>query len=235
MTDLGKGLFLLAMFCTAAAAVSAADLRPPAVPLVACDPYFSIWSPADRLTDKNTVHWTGKPHRLACLVRIDGKPFRVMGSDPENVPPMKQTSLAVLPTRTLYAFEAEGVSLQLTFLSPALPEEIALLARPVTYLVYDLAATDGQRHRVELYLDAGGELAVNDMGQTVRGTIEDHGALRAVRIGSTEQTVLAKKGDDIRIDWGYLYLAVRAGDRPELALGRRDSLQKGFSESGRRG
>src|SRR6266567_8987221 len=63
-----------------------APLRPPAVPLVACDPYFSIWSPADKLTDADTVHWTGKPHRLTSQARIDGKPFRVIGKEPANVP-----------------------------------------------------------------------------------------------------------------------------------------------------
>jgi hypothetical protein len=94
------------------------------VPLVACDPYFSIWSPADKLTDADTVHWTGKPHRLTSLVRIDGKAFRLMGKEPANVPALPQTNLEVLPTRTIYTFEGEGVRLTMTFMTPALPDDL---------------------------------------------------------------------------------------------------------------
>src|SRR5208282_4754225 len=79
-----------------------APLRPPAVPLVAHDPYFSIWSPADKLNGADTVHWTGKPHRLQSQIRIDGVSYRVMGAEPQDRPALEQKNLRLLPTRTIY-------------------------------------------------------------------------------------------------------------------------------------
>jgi hypothetical protein len=194
----------------ASAGQSASPPRPPSVPLVACDPYFSIWSPADKLTDADTVHWTGKPHRLTSLVRIDGKPFRLMGKEPASVPALPQTGLEVLPTRTLYTFEGEGVRLALTFMTAALPDDLMIYSRPVTYVTWEVKATDGKEHEAAVYLDASGEIAVNTGAQTVVPAEERVTDLTVLKLGSVEQPVLAKKGDDLRIDWGYLYLAAPA-------------------------
>ncbi|MCU0913098.1 MAG: DUF4965 domain-containing protein [Planctomycetes bacterium] len=206
-------------------------LIPPATPLVACDPYFSIWSPADKLTDDDTVHWTGKPHRLCSLVRIDGKPYRVMGTSPGAVPALAQTSLTVLPTRTIYTFEGAGVALTLTFLTAALPEDIDTLSRPVTYLTYAFRATDGKKHEVSLYFDASGELTVNiPSQQQVVWSRQAVGNLAVAKIGAQEQPILAKRGDDIRIDWGYLYVA--APNNAPAWIGSRGALQLGFARDG---
>jgi hypothetical protein len=205
------GVILVALLASALRTASAAQpvpaLRPPSVPLVTCDPYFSIWSPADTLTDADTVHWTGKPHRLTSLVRIDGKAFRLMGKEPATVPPLPQAALEVLPTRTLYTFEGQGLRLTLTFMTAALPDDLMIYARPVTYVTWTALATDGRAHDVAFYLDASGEIAVNTGTQILAGAEETVGDLTVVKLGSVEQPILAKKGDDLRIDWGYLYVA----------------------------
>ena len=226
---------LVAGMLSAALNVNAAGLRPPAVPLVACDPYFSVWSAADQPTDTNTTHWTGKPHRLTALARIDGKTYRVLGADPQGTPPMKQTALTVLPTRTQYKMEAGGVAVELTFTTPALPDELDLLARPVTYVNFAFCSQDNASHDVALYFDASAELAVNVGDQEVDGAYEDHDGFSAIRIGSVEQEVLGKRGDDLRIDWGYLYLAVPSPFSPVGRLGRRAELQDGFAQGGANG
>jgi hypothetical protein len=211
LTSISLPLFVSTVFVRAAAEDSV-PLRPPAVPLVASDPYFSVWSPTDKLNESSTVHWTGKSHRLTSLVRIDGKVFRLMGRDPKDVPPLAQTGLDVFPTRTRYTFAGAGVQLRLTFMTPALPEDLMVYARPVTYLTWEAKALDARKHELEVYFDASGELTVNEPAQLVQGSMERVGRLEALKMGSQDQPVLSKKGDDLRIDWGYLYVAAKQAE-----------------------
>ena len=53
------------------------QLRAPAYPLITVDPYFSVWSPSNKLNESNTVHWTNSPNTFSGIATIDGKEYKV--------------------------------------------------------------------------------------------------------------------------------------------------------------
>ncbi len=186
-------------------------LRPPATPLVTHDPYFSIWSDVDKLTDETTRHWTGAPQPLNGVVRVDGKNYRFLGRFGHGLPALEETHQEVTPTRTLVTMTGPEITLNLTFLTPAFPQDLAVMSRPVTYLTWEVASRDGKSHDVTLYLDAGATLATNDPGDKVVWMRNSLPGLDLLRVGTADQKVLGRQGDNVRIDWGYFYLAVPKG------------------------
>jgi hypothetical protein len=206
-------------------------LRPPAVPLVTFDPYLSIWSGADRLTDDTTRHWTRREHSLVSLLRVDGKVYRLMGKTPAQAPAFPQTRVQVLPTRTIYDFEDSQIHCSLTFLRPALPDDLDALAMPLSYITWEVRSVDGKEHTVSLYDSTSSQLVVNRQAEKVAWTREQAGDLTALRIGTVEQAVVGSSGDDHRINWGYAYVAA-SNKQAKAAIGADQELAGAFLTTG---
>jgi hypothetical protein len=222
---------LAGTFCCFAANVETA-FRPPAVPLVTFDPYLSIWSEADKLTDKNTQHWTRHEHSLASLIRIDGKTYRLMGAEPSNIPPFHQVSLEVLPTRSIYEFEDAGIHVTLTFMTAALPHDLDVFSRPLSYVTWNVRSVDDAAHEISIYDSTSSELAINTTSELVEWSRMNAGKLTALRVGTQAQPILGSAGDDHRIDWGYAYAAA-ASTQAESCIGANQTLLAGFVKNGR--
>jgi hypothetical protein len=205
-------------------------LRPPAVPLVVHDPYFSVWSFRDNLNADWPRHWTGAIHATCMMVRVDGRAYLIAGAPRMQVPQLKQTSVEVTPTRTIYTFDGAGVAVTLTFLTPALPKDLDVLSRPVTYITCAARATDGGAHGVQFYLDATAEWVVNRPEQAVQWDRPAVEGLTVLRIGSKDQPVLKNKGDDLRIEWGHLLLAT-PGKTPAV-IASDESVRGNFVRDG---
>ncbi|OPZ10187.1 MAG: hypothetical protein BWZ10_02452 [candidate division BRC1 bacterium ADurb.BinA364] len=145
---------------------------------------------------------------------------------------MRQTALRVLPTATRAEFESETVRIALEFITPALPGDLDILSRPATYLRWTVESRDGQSHEAQIYFEASPLLAVHEPGQIVQAEFASSAAgLSIGRIGTVEQPVLARKGDDTRIDWGYAYLAA-GQDADAVAIAGGAEARAHFLECG---
>ncbi|MBO0931518.1 glutaminase family protein [Fibrella aquatilis] len=365
----------------------AQSLRPPAYPLITHDPYFSVWSETDKLTDSPTRHWTGKPQSLEGVVRVDGVSYQFLGAVPTtytsilptgetrpytaqytftkpeadwqsadyvatswqtgpgpfgdtpdartnwrngtgqtgqiwtrreftydgtadasqlllslnhdddveiylngvsilnkpgyvneyillplsaagqaalkkgknvlaihctspgggsfvdvgivvpNPPAMglstaTQTGVRVSATQTNYTFAAGPVQLTVNFLSPLLLDELEVVARPVSYVTFTAKATDGKSHNVQLFMSEAGTIATNSPDQDVVIAAGGSGGLRWLNVGTQAQPLLKRKGDNVRIDWGYAYLAAPAQANAKLSGGSLTAMKDAFLKEG---
>ena len=186
--------------------------RLPALPLIANDPYFSIWMPGDTFTSAGPIHWSGAPKHLDGHIAIDGKEYCYLGKS--SRPEMKTVSLRVTPTRTVSVLEAAGIELTVTFWSPALPQDLDALSTPITFVDAAVRSLDGKPHDILLRFCAGDSLCYD--GQTAPPMTGDDlhtEGLQMSFIGQAQQHPLGHSGDHITMDWGYLYLAAKEGVR----------------------
>jgi hypothetical protein len=149
--------------------------------------------------------------------------------------PALQKTVQVMPTQTYYTFACGAVELDLIFTAPLLLDQLDLLSTPVNYISYQVRAVDGKPHEVQIYLDASSRWAMNMPGQKMESDIHQdvaQGEVAYAKTGTTDQPILGKKGDDLRIDWGYFYLAAGKTPQLELRIGNHTSVKKQFLEHG---
>lgn len=129
----------------------------------------------------------------------------------KQIPTANQTDVQVTATQTKYTFDSGPVQLQATFTAPLLLDDLELVSRPANYLTFEVKSKDKQSHDVQLYVSAASHIGVNTPGQEVVWQRMPSRKLDIMRLGTADQQVLQRKGDNVRIDWGYLYLASASG------------------------
>lgn len=229
---LNKNLLRIILFLLIGVQSIAQVKKMPAYPLITHSPYFSVWSFSEEGNSSDTRHWTGANNPLLGLIRVDGKSYRFFGGagseETTGAEPAEQQWVSVNATQTRYQFACGGVDLSLTFTSPLLMNDISLLSHPVSYISFRVQSNDGGKHPVQLYFGVGGVIAADKDSQVLVVRKRATGALTVLEAGTQEQSVLQKKGDDLRIDWGYAYVAAPVAQGAGQSIATREEAIRAF-------
>ncbi|WP_080905546.1 glutaminase domain-containing protein [Parabacteroides sp. Marseille-P3160] len=155
---------------------------------------------------------------------------------PEEADPFEtaatQTAVVAMPTQTYYTFECGGIQLDVIFTAPFLMDDLYAMTSPYNYITYQARSIDGKSHEVQVYLEATPQWAVNSESQKVTFEKIDKGGMTFLKTGTEEQAILGKKGDDVRIDWGYFYLGGKESAQTKMKLGDYYTIKKEFASTG---
>ena len=225
-----------------------ATLEAPAEPLIANDPYFQTYSPRGALTERVTVAGTnGEQQQLSAIAFIEGHVCQLIGPPERGAAPARQLSVVVYPTRTVYQLECgESWSLKtpmtVTFMTPLLPSNLTIMARPATYVTFESPYAAGSAN-IQVYVDITYQAAVapkqQGQPQVACGTNMTDLGLGYGWLGNaaTQATPIpcpdplnCREGDNI--NWGQLYMGSNGND---VVVGPAQDLRGGFVSSGQIG
>jgi len=186
--------------------------KAPAYPLITHNPYFSIWSFTDNLNESTTKHWTGANQSIVGLIKVDNQVYKFLGKEEsakqnDKIKQANQLSVNMSATETTYQFDCGAVSLNVAFTSPLIITDINILSRPVSYISMKTKSKDGKKHLVQIYVGASSAIASNKGTEPMLAIGYTTQNLNVLKLGTVDQPILQKSGDDLRIDWGYAYIA----------------------------
>lgn len=144
----------------------------------------------------------------------------------------KQEAVSVTATQTKYLFSCGAINLEVDFLSPLIAGNIDLLSRPVSFVRFAITAKDKGIHNVNILFGANSSLAGNTGTEIMKAAAYQTKNLTVLNCGTEAQPVLQKKGDDIRIDWGYFYLATPKQKHYEVKLTSIANIIKDYVRNG---
>ena len=156
--------------------------------------------------------------------------YQNVGMDASAIVTAQQKSVDCLATSTYYTFTCGPVELDVVFTAPFLMDDYDLLSSPAGYISYQVRSTDGKAHSTQLLLCTTPQLAVNKMNQPTVSELVEKDGVKYVKSGTIEQPILAKTGDGICIDWGYLYMPAING---EVCLASDNDVKASFLKSGK--
>ncbi|MDR3317917.1 MAG: DUF4965 domain-containing protein [Clostridiales bacterium] len=179
----------------------------PAYPLFLKNPYFSIWSRSDVLTDSDTTCWQNDRKPLYGTIAVDGESYVFLGKKNGYKRP-EQTKLSLTAFSTDYSFAGDGFTLDVSFVSPLPPNDIDLMSNPVCYLKYAFSSIKPVK-RLCITLFAGESLCYNsERGNGfMRGDVFKLNGREVAYFGKDKQDIFSHSADLIGADWGYLYIS----------------------------